>query len=82
MKCKVIGVPDARWGERPMAFVLRQPGATVTADAIRASLLARVEANRLSKYAVPESERILFVDEIPKTSVGKLDKKRLRSTGA
>ncbi len=81
-ECAVIGVPDARWGERPMAFVVRQPGTTVTADAIRASLLARVEVNRLSKYAVPESERILFVDEIPKTSVGKIDKKRLRSTGA
>ncbi|AQV99066.1 long-chain fatty acid--CoA ligase [Cupriavidus necator] len=81
-ECAVIGVPDARWGERPMAFVVRQPGATVTADAIRASLLARVEANRLSKYAVPEAERILFVDAIPKTSVGKIDKKRLRNTGA
>ncbi|MCO4861298.1 fatty acid--CoA ligase [Cupriavidus sp. WGlv3] len=81
-ECAVIGVPDARWGERPVAYVVRKPGATVTADAIRASLLARVEANRLSKYAVPEPERIVFVDEIPKTSVGKIDKKRLRSTGA
>ncbi|MEC3764099.1 MULTISPECIES: fatty acid--CoA ligase [Cupriavidus] len=81
-ECAVIGVPDARWGERPVAYVVRKPGATVTAEAIRASLLARVEANRLSKYAVPESERILFVDEIPKTSVGKIDKKRLRATGA
>ncbi|MDQ0143088.1 non-ribosomal peptide synthetase component E (peptide arylation enzyme) [Cupriavidus necator] len=60
----------------------RQPGATVSADAIRTSLLARVETNRLSKYAVPETERILFVDAIPKTSVGKIDKKRLRNTGA
>ncbi|ULX52476.1 long-chain fatty acid--CoA ligase [Cupriavidus taiwanensis] len=81
-ECAVIGVPDARWGERPVAYVVRKPGATVTAEAIRASLLARVDANRLSKYAVPEPERILFVDGIPKTSVGKIDKKRLRSTGA
>ncbi|SPA55056.1 fatty acid--CoA ligase [Cupriavidus taiwanensis] len=81
-ECAVIGVPDARWGERPVAYVVRKPGATVTAEAIRASLLARVEANRLSKYAVPEPERILFVDGIPKTSVGKIDKKRLRATGA
>lgn len=81
-ECAVIGVPDARWGERPMAFVVRQPGATVTAEAIRASLLVRVEANRLSKYAVPEAGRILFVDAIPKTSVGKIDKKRLRNAGA
>ncbi|SCB28501.1 fatty acid--CoA ligase [Cupriavidus alkaliphilus] len=81
-ECAVIGVPDARWGERPMAYVVRMPGATVTAEAIRAFLLERVEANRLSKYAVPEAERIVFVDAIPKTSVGKIDKKRLRSTGA
>ncbi|SPS01240.1 fatty acid--CoA ligase [Cupriavidus taiwanensis] len=81
-ECAVIGVPDARWGERPMAYVVRMPGAAVTAEAIRAFLLERVEANRLSKYAVPEAERIVFVDAIPKTSVGKIDKKRLRSTGA
>jgi fatty-acyl-CoA synthase len=45
---------------------------------VRAHLLALVEANRISRYAVPEPARIAFVEEIPKTSVGKIDKKVLR----
>lgn len=79
LECAVIGVPDARWGERPMAFVVRKDGAEVGADQIRAQLLDQVAAQRLSKFAVPEADRIAFVAEIPKTSVGKIDKKRLRN---
>jgi fatty-acyl-CoA synthase len=74
----VVGVRDERWGERPMAYVVRKPDATVDAEAIRASLLRHVESNRISKYAVPDAERIAFVSEIPKTSVGKINKKLLR----
>lgn len=74
----VIGVKDEKWGERPMAFIVCRPDATVEAAAIRNHLLAQVESNRLNKYAVPEIERITFVSEIPKTSVGKIDKKALR----
>lgn len=73
-----IGVRDEKWGERPMVFVVRAPGPEVDAAAIRAVLLKHVESQRISKYAVPESERIVFVDEIPKTSVGKINKKLLR----
>jgi fatty-acyl-CoA synthase len=74
----VIGVKDERWGERPMAFVVRKPGAEVEAAAVRAHLSALAAADRISKYAVPELERITFVPEIPKTSVGKVNKKALR----
>jgi len=81
-ECAVIGVPDAKWGERPMAFVVRVPGAQVDAGQIRERLLAHVESQRISKYAVPEADRILFVDEIPKTSVGKINKKKLREDAA
>ncbi len=77
-ECAVIGVPDAKWGERPMAFVVRKAGAQVTADSIRETLLAHVDTQRISKYAVPEAERIAFVAEIPKTSVGKINKRQLR----
>lgn len=81
-ECAVIGVPDARWGERPMAFVVRETEASVDADDIRSRLLTHVEAQQLSKYAVPEAERIAFVVEIPKTSVGKINKKLLREKKA
>ena len=74
----VIGVPDAKWGERPLAFVVAKEG--VKAETVREHLLSLVQAKRLSAYAVPELERICFVNEIPKTSVGKVNKKQLRET--
>ena len=78
----VIGVKDENWGERPMAFIVRKLDAKVDADAVRDHLLAQVESNRISKYAVPEIDRITFVSEIPKTGVGKIDKKVLRERNA
>jgi fatty-acyl-CoA synthase len=74
----VIGVPDTRWGERPLALVVAraEAKAMLSADAIKTHLLAFVTAGALSKAAIPES--ILFVDAIDKTSVGKIDKKLLR----
>jgi fatty-acyl-CoA synthase len=74
----VIGVKDEKWGERPMAFVVAKPDANVDADAVRAHLLGHVESERISKYAVPELDRIAFLAEIPRTSVGKVNKKLLR----
>jgi fatty-acyl-CoA synthase len=72
----VIGVVDAKWGERPLAMVVLRPGVELTAQALREDLMARARGGAISPYAVPE--RYEFVNEIPKTSVGKLDKKRLR----
>ena len=74
----VIGVADARWGERPLALVVARAEAKVplNAEAIRAHLLAFVADGRLSKAAIPE--RILLVEAVDKTSVGKIDKKLLR----
>ena len=78
----VIAVKDEKWGERPMAFVVAKPDAKVDADAVRAHLLSQVAAHRISKYAVPEVDRIACVSEIPKTSVGKINKKLLRERNA
>jgi fatty-acyl-CoA synthase len=72
----VIGVPDDKWGERPMALVVLKAGAPDDDAAIRGFVLSYAEKGVISKYAVPD--KILFVDEIDKTSVGKLDKKLLR----
>jgi fatty-acyl-CoA synthase len=68
----VIGVPDERWQERPLAAVVLKPGASATPDELRAHLAASV-----AKWWLPE--RWAFVDELPKTSVGKQDKKLMRA---
>ncbi|SNS94467.1 long-chain fatty acid--CoA ligase [Rhodococcoides kyotonense] len=69
----VIGVPDEKWDERPLVTVVLRDGATVTADELKTFLDGRV-----AHWQLPE--RWAFIDEVPKTSVGKYDKKRLRST--
>jgi fatty-acyl-CoA synthase len=71
----VIGVTDDRWGERPLAAVVLAAGASVTADDLRAFL-----AERLPRWQLPE--RWSFIDEVPKTSVGKFAKTRMREAYA
>lgn len=75
----VIGVPDEKWGERPLALVVPNPdyaGALTVAE-LQAHVMTFVEQGLISKYAVPE--RVLFVEQLAKTSVGKLNKLALRS---
>jgi fatty-acyl-CoA synthase len=76
-ECAVIGVADDKWGERPLAFVVAKSGATLDVGAIRAMLLEHAESGAISRFAVPRE--ILIVTALPKTSVGKIDKKRLRA---
>ena len=72
----VVGVPDERWDERPFALVVVAPGQPLDATALAAHLQPFVDNGQINKWAVPT--QIAVVDEIPKTSVGKLDKKRIR----
>src|SRR5690554_535162 len=73
----VIGVPDEQWGERPVALVVPHDlNALSEADAVMEFLRQFVEQGRITRWALPAQVRL--VDEIPKTSVGKLDKKRIR----
>jgi fatty-acyl-CoA synthase len=67
----VIAVPDDKWGERPLAAVVLREGASATAGELREFL-----APSFAKWCLPD--RIEFVDEIPKTSVGKFRKTALR----
>jgi fatty-acyl-CoA synthase len=67
----VIAIPDAKWDERPLAAVVFKPGASATADELREFL-----APQFAKWWLPD--RYEVVDEIPKTSVGKFQKLKLR----
>jgi fatty-acyl-CoA synthase len=71
----VVGVPDERWGERPLATVVLRPGASATVEELTAHL-----AERVARWQLPE--RWAFIDAVPRTSVGKYDKKRVRATYA
>ena len=70
-EASVIGVPDEKWGERPLATVVVREGEKVEVDELRAFL-----ADKVASWQLPE--RWAFIDEVPKTSVGKFDKKVLR----
>jgi fatty-acyl-CoA synthase len=68
----VIAIPDPRWDERPLPCVVRRRGSAVTAGELRTYL-----AELVAHWQLPE--RWTFVEEIPKTGTGKLDKKLLRA---
>ncbi|NED91819.1 fatty acid--CoA ligase, partial [Streptomyces sp. SID11233] len=68
----VIAVPDEKWGERPLATVVLKEGAAAGPAELRAFL-----AERVAKWQLPE--RWTVIDAVPKTSVGKFDKKVLRA---
>jgi fatty-acyl-CoA synthase len=68
----VIAAPDDRWGERPLACIAPVAGATVSLENLRAHL-----SDRVVKWWLPE--RWSFIDHVPRTSVGKFDKKLLRA---
>jgi len=74
----VIGIPDEKWGERPAAMVIPKPEfkGKVSGTDIQDFLKQFVEEGRISKWAIPYE--VSLVDEIPKTSVGKIDKKVIR----
>ncbi|MGO2241953.1 MAG: fatty acid--CoA ligase [Halomonas sp.] len=74
----VIGIADDKWGERPAALAVAvDANNPPTVEAVQAFLEQFVTQGKLRRWAIPSMIR--FVDEIPKTSVGKLDKKRIRS---
>ena len=74
----VIGVKDEKWGERPVALVVRDDQAqeAPTESSIKTHVGKVADTGVISKYAVPQT--ILFVDQLERTSVGKIDKKLLR----
>ena len=69
----VIAVPHERWQERPVAFIVLKDGKDVTEEELRQYLL---EEKKFAKWWLPD--KFIFLDEIPKTSVGKFLKRELR----
>ena len=72
----VVGIADPQWGERPFALLVAHEGQTIDARDLKEHLKPFVELGHINKWAIPH--QIALVTEIPKTSVGKLDKKRIR----
>jgi fatty-acyl-CoA synthase len=67
----VIGVVHERWGERPLACVVVRDGESLTKQEVLDHI-----APSLAKWQMPDD--VVFIDEVPKTSVGKFSKKTLR----
>ncbi len=71
----VVGVPDPQWGERPVVWVVAK---TDVSAGVQAAVQAAITSGRLSKWAAPQG--VTMVEAIPKTSVGKIDKKAIRAS--
>ncbi|MEK1906561.1 MAG: fatty acid--CoA ligase, partial [Pseudomonas sp.] len=73
----VVGIPDPQWGERPFSLLVLRDGQALDAKGLKEHLKPFVEQGHINKWAIPS--QIAVVTDIPKTSVGKLDKKRIRT---
>lgn len=73
----VIAVPDEHWGERPLAVIVPAPLAEIDLAAINVPIEKAIASGAITRYA--KLERFVTVDVLPRTSVGKIDKKSLRT---
>jgi fatty-acyl-CoA synthase len=71
----IVGLPHERWGEAPQAFVVLRAGSSAMADEIR-----QFAREHLAHFKVPQG--ITFIDELPKTATGKIQKYLLRGAAA
>lgn len=72
----VIGIPDDKWGERPFALVVAKTEVDITEEQLIEHMQTYVDKAVINKWAIPD--RFVLVADIPKTSVGKINKKRIR----
>lgn len=76
-EASVVAVPDDQWGERPLALVVPKPNAVITLETLNTPVEAAIRTGAITRYA--RLERFEVVNELPRTSVGKIDKKLLRA---
>ncbi len=76
----VIGIPDAKWGERPLVIIVPRPEfkGKLTVEEMKSYMKKLADEGKIPKYGIPE--RYEFVDAMPRTSVGKVNKIELRKT--
>lgn len=73
----VVAIPDERWGERPLAVIVPAEGAEISLEAINAPIENAISKHEITRYA--KLQRFEIVEGLPRTSVGKIDKKQLRA---
>ena len=74
-ECAVVGLPDARWGEVPVAVLVRAPN--VTASTVDERLVLNHLSSRIARFKLPR--RVLFLDSLPKSALGKVQKPQLQA---
>ena len=77
MEVAIVGIPDAKWGERPHAMIVLKEGKNMTKEDLKTFMQRYVDDNTITAWTIPSS--VEFAVAIPKTSVGKLDKKVIRA---
>jgi fatty-acyl-CoA synthase len=73
----VVAMPDEKWIELPFAVVVPDPGKSISAENISQHLQQFVHSGKIKSFAIPKEYR--FVDALPKTSAGKIDKKKIKT---
>jgi fatty-acyl-CoA synthase len=76
MEVAIVGIPDVKWGERPHAMIVLKEGKNMTKEDLKTFMQRFVDDNTITAWTIPSS--VEFASAIPKTSVGKLDKKLIR----
>ncbi len=74
-ECAVVGRPDSRWDEVPVAYVIRQSGVRIEAEALTAHM-----QSQLARFKVPRE--IIFTEELPRTGLGKIQHFMLKELDA
>lgn len=76
-EASVVAVPDPHWGERPLAVIVARKGVEVTLEQLNTPVLEAISRSEITRYA--KLDRFVVVEELPRTTIGKIDKKLLRT---